>query len=94
MLNVLDPVAAPTVVKVEDASAILQIRTLKGGLRIIRLVRRDPDSSWKVDFLEELKSLKTFLDASSALELMREQAGDYAAAWKAFSDQLGRIQVT
>jgi hypothetical protein len=93
VLNVLDPVAAPTVVKVEDTSAILQIRTLKGGLRIIRLVRRDPDSAWKVDILEELKSLKTFLDASSALDLMRDQAGDYAAAWKAFSDQLGRIQV-
>jgi hypothetical protein len=24
---------------------------------------------------------------------MRDQAGEYAAAWKAFYDQLGRIQV-
>jgi len=92
-LNVLDPVATPTVVKVEDTSAILQVRTLKGGLRIVRLVRKDPNSPWRIDLFEELKSLKTFLEASSALDLMREQAGEYAAAWKAFSDQLGRIQV-
>ena len=89
----LDPVATPTVVKVEDTSAILQVRTLKGGLRIVRLVRKDPNSPWRIDLFEELKSLKTFLEASSALDLMREQAGEYAAAWKAFSDQLGRIQV-
>ena len=92
VLNMLDPIATPVVVKVDDTSAVLQVRTLKGSLRIIRLVRRNPDSPWKVDFLDELKSLKTFLEASSALDLMREQASDYAASWKAFSDQLGRIQ--
>lgn len=91
VLNVLDPVATPTVVKVEDSSAILQIRTLKGGLRIVRLVRKDPNSPWRIDIFDELKSLKTFLEASTALDLMREQAGEYAAAWKAFSDQIGRI---
>ncbi len=93
VLNVLDPVATPTVVKVDDSSAILQIRTLKGGLRIIRLVRKDPNSPWKIDIFEELKSLKTFLEATSALDLMREQAGEYAAAWKAFNDQVGKMNV-
>lgn len=91
LLNALDPTATPTAMQSEDTLALLQVRTLRGGLRIIRMVRRDSAASWKLDMTEELKSLKSFLEARSALEMMKDQAGEYAASWKAFNDQLKRI---
>lgn len=94
LLNVLDPVSAPVVVKVDDTSALLQARTLKGGLRLVRLTRKDPNSHWKLDIADDLRSLRTFLEAKAALDVMREQAGEYAASWKAFNNQIGRMNVT
>ena len=94
LLNALDPTSIPTIMQSEDTLALLQIRTLRGGLRIVRIVRKDPTAAWKLDMSEELKSLKAFLDARSALEMMKDQAGEYAASWKAFNDQLKRINPT
>ena len=94
LLNALDPTAVPTIMQSEDTLALLQVRTLRGGLRIIRIVRKDSTAAWKLDMSEELKSLKAFLDARSALEMMKDQAGEYAASWKAFNDQLKRINPT
>lgn len=92
LLNILDPVGPPVVMKEGDASALLQARTLKGGLRLIRLVRTDEKSPWKIDMVEELDALRVFLEARGALDMIREQAGEYAAFWKAFTDQLGRMR--
>jgi hypothetical protein len=92
LLNILDPVGSPVVMKEGDASALLQARTLKGGLRLIRLVRSDEKSPWKIDMVEELAALRVFLEARGALDMIREQAGEYAAFWKAFTDQLGRMR--
>jgi hypothetical protein len=94
LLNALDPTAVATIMQSEDTLALLQVRTLRGGLRIIRIVRKDSTAAWKLDMSEELKSLKAFLDARSALEMMKDQAGEYAASWKAFNDQLKRINPT
>jgi hypothetical protein len=91
ILNILDPVTAPTVVKVEDTYALIQARTLKGELRLIRMVRASASSPWKVDIVEELQALETFLSARQVLEMMREQAGEYAESWKAFDDQLTKM---
>ncbi|MBI5252754.1 MAG: hypothetical protein HY912_24930 [Desulfomonile tiedjei] len=91
LLNALDPTAIPTVMQSEDTLALLQTRTLKGSLRVIRMVRKDAGASWKLDMAEELKSLKAFLVARVALEMMKDQAGEYAASWKAFNDQLKKI---
>lgn len=94
LLNALDPVSAPTLMKSEPTEALLQVRTLKGGLRLIRLMRKNPDSQWTIDISEELKALDSFLKARSALEVMREQAGEFAASWKAFNRQLDQMHVT
>jgi hypothetical protein len=91
LLNILDPITAPTVVKMDDGIALLQVRTLKGGLRLIRLAREAPKSPWKVDITEELKSLQAFLDAKEALGGLQQQAGEFAASWKAFDNQLERM---
>lgn len=93
LLNVLDPVTPPTVAKTEDTFALLQVRTLKGGVRLVRLTRENPNASWKIDISEELRALQTFLGARSALDTVREQAGEYAASWKAFTDHLSRMKV-
>jgi hypothetical protein len=93
LLNVLDPVSTPVVVKVDDTSALLQVRTLKGGLRLVRLVRKDTNTHWKVDIADDLRSLRTFLEAKAVLDVMREQAGEYAASWKEFNSQIGRMKV-
>lgn len=93
LLNALDPVSAPVVMKEGDAYALLQMRTLKGGLRLIRLARSDEKSPWKIDIVEELDTLRVFLEARGALDTIREQAGEYAAFWKAFTDQLARMRV-
>ncbi len=91
-LNILDPVSPPLLVKEGKDSALLQVRTLKGGLRLIRLVRGEKDGEWKIDLTGELESLQSFLQAQRALDLLREQAGEYAASWKAFNDQLRRMR--
>jgi hypothetical protein len=93
LLNVLDPVSPPLSVKSEDTEALLQLRGLKGGMRHIKLVRRDADAPWKIDITSELKALQNFLGAQRALDTMREQASEYAASWKAFSTQLQRMKV-
>ena len=77
----------------EDKFALIHVRTLKGGLRLVRLVRQDTKSHWKINITEELKSFQTFLEAQAALDMMREKAGEYAASWRAFSDQIDRMNV-
>jgi hypothetical protein len=94
LLNVLDPVTPPVVTQSEATSALLQVRTLKGGVRLVRLVRSKTDSSWTIDMTRELHALKKFLSTRRALDTVREQAGEYAASWRAFSDQLGKMRVT
>ena len=58
----------------------------------MRLVRRDEKSPWEVDLSEELKALRLFLEARGALDMVRGQAGEFAAASKSFADQLDRIR--
>ncbi len=94
LLNALDPTATPVVMKSEEMSALLQLRTLKGGLRLIRLIRKDPNSPWRIDISEELRSLQSFLEARGTLDMIREQAGEYAATYKAFSNQLEKMDIT
>lgn len=93
ILNVLDPQTSPTPTVVEDTFALLNVRTIRGTPKMIRLVRQDAKSAWKINLNEELTALQTFLEAQAALETMREKAGDYAASWKAFNDQLERINI-
>jgi hypothetical protein len=93
LLNALDPTATPVVMKSDETSALLQLRTLKGGLRLIRLIRKDPNSPWKIDITEELRSLQSFLEARGTLDMMREQAGEFAATYKAFTNQLEKMHV-
>lgn len=93
LLNVLDPVSQPLSVKSEETQALLQLRGLKGGMRVITLVRRDADSPWQIEITSELKALENFLGARRALDTMREQASEYAASWKAFTTQLERMKV-
>ncbi|MDQ7783345.1 MAG: hypothetical protein RDU20_10725 [Desulfomonilaceae bacterium] len=94
LLNVLDPVTPPVVSRAEDNVTLLQVRTLKGGVRLVRLVRSKPDARWSIDISRELSALKKFLRTRRALDTVREQAGEYAASWRAFSDQLGRMKAT
>jgi hypothetical protein len=94
LLNALDPVSEPTLMKSEPTEALLQVRTLKGGLRLIRLTRKTPNSQWTIDLSEELHALESFLKARSALEDMRDQASEFAASWSAFNRQLHKIHVT
>jgi hypothetical protein len=94
LLNALDPTAAPVIMKSEEMSALLQLRTLKGGLRLVRLVRKDSNSPWKIDIAEELRSLQSFLETRGTLDMIREQAGEYAATYKAFSNQLEKMPIT
>jgi len=94
LINILDPVTQPSVMKAEDTYALLQVRTLKGDSRLIRLTRKDSGAPWKIDMTEELKALEAFLQARGTLELMREQAGEYAESWKAFHEQLGKMNIT
>lgn len=94
LLNILDPQSSPVATLSEGTFALIQVRTLKGGLRLIRLVRENAHSPWHINITEELSALQTFLEAQAALESMRERAGDYAASLRAFSDQLDRMNVT
>lgn len=91
LLNILDPITPPGVVKVDESLAILQVRTLKGGNRLIRLVRSEQNSPWKIDITEELKSLQAFLDAREALNALQQQAGEFAASWRDLENQLGKL---
>ncbi len=93
LMNILDPQSSPVVTVVEDAFALLNVRTMRGAPKMIRLIRETPKSHWKINLNEELTSLETFLEAQAALETMRDKAGDYAASWKAFNDQLERINI-
>lgn len=93
LLNALDPVSPPLVMKQGDTYALLQARTLKGGLRLIHLVRSDKKAPWKIDLTEELNALRKFLKTRDALNMIREQAGEYASFWRAFNDQLERMRV-
>jgi hypothetical protein len=93
LLNALDPAAPPTVLKTTDTLSLLNVRTLKGGSRPIRLTRPNADASWQIDISEELSTFRSFLQTQQALDMIREQAGEYAASWKAFNDRLGRMNV-
>lgn len=88
LLNILDPVSPPLVMKETETYALLQVRTLKGGLRLVRLTRAEEKAAWQIDIGEELTALRQFLQARHALDMIREQAGEYAAFWKSFSDRL------
>jgi hypothetical protein len=91
LLNALDPISPPTIIETSETLTLLQVRTMKGGVRLVRVVRKDSSSPWKIDMTGQLSSLRTFLEARRALESVREQAGDFAATWKAFSDRLGKM---
>jgi hypothetical protein len=93
LLNSLDPGTPPSVMKVEETTASLQVRTLKGALRLIRISRTTPEQPWKLDFTEELEALDLFLKGRAALDSIREQAGEFAAAWRAFNDQIAEMNV-
>jgi hypothetical protein len=89
LLDSLDPAAPPVILQEGAGYAILQLRTRTGGMKTLHLVRPDPKSHWRVDLSEELRNLKLFLEAKGALEAIREQAGDYAAFYRAMTDRLG-----
>lgn len=94
VLNALDPVALPNLLKEEEASSLLQARTLKGGLMLIRMSRAEQKGPWRVDLTDQLKNLRRFLEAQKALDSIRDQAGEYAAFWKDFAGQAGRTVVS
>ena len=91
LLNILDPVSPPVLAQTDEGLAILQVRTLKGASRFIRLTRTDSKSPWKIDLTEELKSLQLFLEAKEALSGLQQQAGEFAASWKALDNQLEKM---
>lgn len=93
ILNSLDPQGIPTVTMAEEKFALLKVRTLRGAPRMVRVVRDEVRGNWKINLTEELASLEAFLETQNALEMLRDTAGDYAATWKAFSDQLDRITI-
>lgn len=93
LLSILDPLDTPVAMKTTDTFALIQLRTLRGGVRLIKLVRKNSESPWKIDLSEELSGLRSFLEAQGALEMIREQAGEYAASWKAMTDHLSKMKV-
>ncbi len=93
IFNALDPAGPPLIMKQGDNYTLLQVRTLRGGVRLVRLVRKNSDSPWKIDLSEELIALRRFLRIKGALDMFREQAGEYAESWKAFNDQLEKMAV-
>ncbi len=94
LMNALDPVTEAVPIKVADSMAQVQARTIKGGLRLVRLSRSSPDDPWKVDLTDELRELETFLKGRKALEDLRNQAGDVATSVKVFNEQLTKMQDT
>ena len=92
LLNILDPTSPPLIKSSDDTTTILQVRTLTGGLRLVRVTRKSKDAHWKVDLTQELTNLKKFLTIRGALEQYRNQAGAFAGAWKSFVDQLEKMK--
>lgn len=93
LLNMLDPVSPPLLLKGEQNQALIQLRCLKGGMKTITMVRQEVDQPWRIEIGDDLKALEEYLGAKSALDTLREQSSEYAASWKAFKTQLERIQV-
>ena len=93
LLNALDPVSPPTILQTTDTLALLQVRTLKGGNNVVRLVKKEASEPWHVDLQADLNSFRSFLEARRALDGVREQAGDFASTWKAFSERLDAMGV-
>ncbi len=91
LLNALDPVSPPVITEKSEKLTLLQVRTMKGGERLIRVARKDSSSPWKIDLTQELTVFQSFLEARRALETVREQAGEFAATWKAFNDRLSKM---
>lgn len=94
LMNALDPVTEAVPMKVEDTTAQVQARTIKGGLRLVRLTRSSPGEPWKVNLTDELRELEIFLKGRKALDELRNQAGDVAASVKMFNEQLTKMQDT
>lgn len=90
VLNTLDPTLVPSIVKIEETQALLEARTLKGSNKPISLKRAGAKDKWKVDWVDELSQLENFLAARKTLDSMQEQAGEFAATWKAMDNQLGK----
>ena len=90
VLNTLDPTVLPSVIKMEETQALLETRTLKGTNKVISLLRSGSKDKWKVDWVEELTQLENFLAARKTLDAMQEQAGEFAATWKAMDRQLNK----
>ncbi len=93
LLNALDPGSPPALMSSDEQNALIQVRTLRGGVKIIKLVKSSSKSDWKIDIQSDLQSLDSFLKGREALEVMREQAGEYAAGWKAFTEQLNKMNI-
>lgn len=89
-LNMLDPTAPPVILTTEETRATLETRTLKGTNKTVTMIRQDHKSKWKVDLVQELGLLENFLAARKTLDSMQEQAGEYAATWKAMDNQLNK----
>lgn len=94
IFNALDPAGPPLIMKQGDNYTLIQVRTLRGGVRLVRLIRKDAESPWRIDLSEELQALRRFFRLKAVLDMFREQAGEYAESWKAFNDQLERMRVS
>ncbi|MEW6352036.1 MAG: hypothetical protein AB1646_23545 [Thermodesulfobacteriota bacterium] len=92
LLSALDPVAEPVVLKAADEYAVLHVRTIKGVMQVVRLVKQDPKTGWKIDLKDELTALESYLVAREAFGMVRNMAGEFAAALKAFNTQIKRIK--
>ncbi len=88
LINGLDSSAAPVVMKSEEMSTLLQLRTLKGGLRLVRLIRKDSYSPWRIDILGELRSLQSFLGVRGSLEMLLNLGNEYATTYYAVSEKM------
>ncbi len=92
LLNMLDPLGEPVVLKAGEEYAVLQVRTLKGGVVVVRLVKQDPKTGWKIDLKDELSALESHLVVQGAFGMVRDLAGEFAAALKAFNTQIERMK--
>jgi hypothetical protein len=93
LLNALDDSAAPVVMKSEEMSTLLQLRTLKGGPRLVRLIRKDSNSPWRIDILGELRSLQSFLGVRGSFKMLLNLGNEYAATYYAVSNQIGKMHI-
>jgi hypothetical protein len=55
------------------------------------MVQEGEKPKWKVDLTRELSDLRSFLEVRQALDMIREQAGEFAATLKAFNEQIERF---